>query len=164
MAYRVDKVANTFLHIAREESDAIDPMKMQKLIYLAHGLHLALYEEPLVTSPIRAWRYGPVIKPLYDKTKRYGSNPITRELVSEIVLDEDDKDTPISEETLALLREVWRAYGGDTALQLSSLTHDAEAPEGKPWHETWVTNNGHLLGNSVIPNDLIQNSFKKLLA
>lgn len=40
-------------------------MKVQKLLYYAQGLHLALYGEPLFTEEIQAWRYGPVCPPAY---------------------------------------------------------------------------------------------------
>lgn len=40
-------------------------MKLQKLLYYAQSLHLAVYGEPLFADEIQAWRYGPVCPPAY---------------------------------------------------------------------------------------------------
>jgi uncharacterized phage-associated protein len=40
-------------------------MKVQKLLYYAQSLHLALFDEPLFDQEIQAWRYGPVCPAAY---------------------------------------------------------------------------------------------------
>jgi uncharacterized phage-associated protein len=45
----------------REEGDATSNLKLQKLLYYAQGLHLALYNEPLSKGRIEAWKHGPVV-------------------------------------------------------------------------------------------------------
>ena len=40
-------VANRLLELARERQLSLDPMKVQKLLYYAHGWHLALTGKPL---------------------------------------------------------------------------------------------------------------------
>ena len=52
-------------------------MQVIKLVYIAHGWHLAIYDVPLVDDYVQAWQYGPVIPPLYYAFKRFGSGPIT---------------------------------------------------------------------------------------
>ena len=55
--------------IVRAYEDRIEAemtnMKVQKLLYYAQSLHLALYDEPLFGEEIQAWRYGPVCPPAY---------------------------------------------------------------------------------------------------
>ena len=43
-------VANRLLELGRERNIIIDPMKLQKLIYYAHGWHLALTGRPLTSK------------------------------------------------------------------------------------------------------------------
>jgi uncharacterized phage-associated protein len=146
MAYPVNAIANRLLSLAKAEGKTIDPLKLQKLTYLAHGWHMAFYMEPLVQEGFEAWRYGPVCQPLYREFKKFGGNPITEQ-------------APAPQVTLApdaehILREVWRVYGCRTGLDLSSLTHEP----GSAWRATY---DGSLWSNPSIPNDLIQMEFDR---
>ena len=58
-------VANRLLELGRERQLTIDPMKVQKLIYYAHGWHLALTGKPLLDRSVEAWQYGPVLPDVY---------------------------------------------------------------------------------------------------
>ena len=52
-------------------------MKLIKLVYIAHGWHLALENgKSLISEAVMAWKYGHVINSLYQKLKRYGSQDI----------------------------------------------------------------------------------------
>ena len=65
--------------LSRVDEDAGDLMsnlKLQKLVYYAQGLHLALYDEPLFTEPIESWYHGPVVPELYESYKQYGAGAI----------------------------------------------------------------------------------------
>lgn len=76
MIYSVLRIAQRFLEIAKSSGKTIDPLKLQKLVYLAHGWNLAFTGQPLVEESFQAWKYGPVSPKLYDKYKKYGGNPI----------------------------------------------------------------------------------------
>jgi len=58
-------VANYFLDLGLRESIPITPLKLQKLVYFAHGWYLGFTGEPLLNEGIQAWEYGPVIPSLY---------------------------------------------------------------------------------------------------
>ncbi len=75
-------VANYFLSKGWEEHVAITPMKLLKLVYVAHGWYLGGTGEPLIHDPIMAWRYGPVIPSLYHEVKKYRSRGITSKIRS----------------------------------------------------------------------------------
>src|SRR6185369_6756877 len=70
-------VANRLLELARERQLIIDPMKVQKLIYYAHGWHLALTGKPLLDRSVEAWQYGPVLPDVYRAFQEFGAQPIT---------------------------------------------------------------------------------------
>ena len=74
-------VANWFLDRADKDGKPLDPMKLQKLIYFAHGWHLALTSKPLINEHPEAWAYGPVIPSIYHRFKKYGRDAVQNRLV-----------------------------------------------------------------------------------
>ncbi|WP_019499713.1 Panacea domain-containing protein [Pseudanabaena sp. PCC 6802] len=98
-------------------------MKVQKLLYYAQSLHLALYDEPLFEEEIQAWRYGPVCPRAYGFYSDFEAQqlPIPRK-ESLLQLPSDKKE---------LLEEVWEYFGGYHAYLLSDMTHGEF-----PWKKT----------------------------
>ncbi|WP_017715236.1 Panacea domain-containing protein [Kamptonema formosum] len=90
-------------------------MKVQKLLYYAQSLHLALYDEPLFDEEIQAWRYGPVCPPAYRFYSEFEAKQLpipSKEFLSEIPKDKQE-----------LLEEIWEYFGGYHAYLLSDMTH-----------------------------------------
>ncbi len=163
MAYSAKAVANYILDLATVDGEPISPMKLQKLIYYAHGWHLAVTGEPLIKDKIEAWNYGPVVPSIYNDFRQFGNEPITvpaqrfqwdneKVLVStpEIPLG-DTHDT-----AREVLKRVWDVYKGRTALELSKMTHAPDAP----WSQVMARSGGPV--NPIIPNDLIRNYFAQM--
>jgi len=69
-------VANYFIYKSIDEGVSITPMKVLKLVYIAHGWHLGIRKEPLITEQTEAWKYGPVVESVYIAFKKYGKNDI----------------------------------------------------------------------------------------
>lgn len=117
MPYDARIVANYFLELADHEHIPIDPLKLQKLVYLAHGWHLAFFGRPLITNDIEAWRYGPVVPALYREFKEFGASTITRHALGfdTGALDHDAR---------RLIDAVWNKYKMLSAAQLSAITHE----------------------------------------
>jgi uncharacterized phage-associated protein len=149
--YSAKAVANYFLELANSKGESLSPMKLQKLIYFAHGWHLALYNEPLINERVQAWKFGPVIPSVYHEFKRFGYSPITCTAFDDtddgIELSRDDK------RTISLLNRIWDVYGKFTAIQLSNMTHDP----GTPWQKTWQSGEG--MPELRIDNEIIKNNF-----
>ncbi|MDY6784594.1 MAG: DUF4065 domain-containing protein [Cyanobacteriota bacterium] len=105
--------------IARAYEDGIEAemtnMKVQKLLYYAQSLHLALYDEPLFNEEIQAWRYGPVCPPAY----RFYSDFEAQQLP----IPKKEISRHISEQVKKILEEVWGYFGGYHAYRLSDMTH-----------------------------------------
>jgi uncharacterized phage-associated protein len=147
-------IARLFLQKAIGENKPITPMKMLKLIFIAHGWHLAFFQKPLIADTIQAWKYGPVIPSVYRYFKEYGSNPVPPSELS--ILPTLPPDT--EQATKDLLERVWDKYSPLSATQLSSLTHQT----GTPWYD--VTGGGTSTEKFVqIPDALICQFYKQKL-
>jgi uncharacterized phage-associated protein len=107
---------------------------------------LGLCGRQLVSEDIEAWRYGPVIRELYDDVKKYRSQAITDALCG---------DLPVFDATeSSIMDQVYEIYGQYSGPALSRLTH----MKGSPWDITY-----NLQGQDcVISNDLIEDYYKKL--
>ncbi len=148
-------IANSFLKIAEQSGKNLTNMQLQKLVYFAHGWHLALTGEPLLTDAVKAWNFGPVIPPLYNSLKMFGNGIVTEPIkrrnpeTGEVSVVEEKE----SEYVQRLLKRVWEAYGHMNGSQMSYLTHQP----GTPWDITWREEKF-----SVIPNELIKENFLSL--
>lgn len=157
--YDAKAVANYFLELAERQGKKLDAMKIQKLVYLAHGWHLAITGKPLITERVEAWLYGPVVRSLYSAFRDAGSGPITRpacdpDFVSgRVVLTVPRIDDSADPETRQILDEVWRVYGDFSAIQLSNLTHQPDTPWAKIWNASEDKN------GLIIDDDLIKQYF-----
>jgi uncharacterized phage-associated protein len=151
MTYSAKTIANYFISKAKSESKTdLTPMKLLKLVYVAHGWHLALTGKPLIFESIDAWKYGPVIDSLYHEFKKYKNNPITMLTEAHPIADSD--------QNIKLLNEVWKKYGNYTGVQLSNWSHE----QGSPWYQTWHAKKGKDYNGISIDNELIRNYFLEL--
>jgi uncharacterized phage-associated protein len=165
VAHDPKAVANYLLDCAREDGEALSPMKLIKLAYLSHGWHLALTDQPLLRENVEAWRYGPVVPSIYHEYKGFGNQAITRYATWPDRVDNEvewvtPKLTTASESTLAILKKVWQTYKRYGATQLSAMTHQL----GTPWYITWYERGGQDRLGTDIPDDLIRDHFKALAA
>jgi uncharacterized phage-associated protein len=124
------QVADYFLALQDEDAgDLISNMKLQKLLYYAQGLHLAMTGEPLFSERITAWQYGPVVSSVYHEFKKYGSARIP---------PPDDLDfSSYDEATIGFLNEVYQVYGQFSAWKLRNMTHE-ERPYQEAKHNIGV--------------------------
>lgn len=133
-------------------------MKLQKLVYFAHGWHLALKRRPLCSEHVQAWTWGPVFPELYHNVKRWGKQPIVgRVQALEFTPPKirfTTPDLPVEEVyARGLCDRIWEVYGKMSGLALSVLTHES----GSPWERVRTESNG--ARDQVIPNELIAEHF-----
>jgi len=142
-------IANFFVKKSIDTGIELTPMKLIKLVYIAHGWYLALTEESLINEAVKVWKYGPVIETIYQAFKHFGKSQIT-ELYDNYGLG----IIKISNEyDISFLDKVWEVYSGFNGLQLSTLTHQ----DGSPWSSAISS------GNDFIPNNLIKEHYKERL-
>lgn len=144
-------IANYFLYLAFQDRVAITPMKLQKLVYFAHGHFLAITGVALINDCIQAWRWGPVIPSLYHAIKEYGKNPIKEHIVDERY--DSIEALPSSDPVKQFLNRIWSVYGKLTAIQLSNMSHE----DGGPWKKVWSENQR----NAEIPSKTIEEFFRE---
>lgn len=134
-----------------EVYEGLSHLKLQKLLYFAQGVSLAIDGESLFSDKIYAWTHGPVIREVYDKFKKYGRNDIELSLSNKEmeVIEELELDVKASN----ILNLVYENFGIYTAWQLREMTH---IPSG-PW-ETTVRTKGM---NKEINLSLIKDYFSK---
>lgn len=151
-------VANYFITKSLETGQLLTPMKLVKLVYLAHGWYLGLTNQPLISEGAEAWKYGPVVPSVYDSFKAYRGNPITQ-LAHTVTPTGQISYFPLTDsKTGEFLDRIWDVYNGYSAVELSALTHQ----ENSPWYETWHQNGGKENYGVVIPNDRIEQHYKHL--
>jgi uncharacterized phage-associated protein len=124
-SFHARDIAEYFLaNVDEEAGDNISNLKLQKLLYYAQGLHVAMHDgDPLFSEPIVAWDHGPVVESVYFLYRKYGWQGI-----------DPPADFDISAyppEIRELLDIVYQVYGQFSAKRLELMTHDEP-----PWKNT----------------------------
>lgn len=161
--YKADTIAKFFIHLAERDMIEITHMKLQKLVYFAHGWYLALADEPLIEEFFEAWKYGPILPSLFRRYLIFQSSPIKTKrtefsnLKHNKLDDFEELDTDIQQ----FLIVVWNNYKKFDAIELSNLSH----AKNSPWEQSYVVdeNTGEYLKGLTIDNSIISSYFKNLL-
>lgn len=169
MPYSSQAVANYFIDLGRRDSKPLSPLKLQKLVYFAHGWYLALTGEPLLNEQIEAWQYGPVVPSLFWDFREFGSESIDRpattievgngDFLVEVKTPRIEDEVGDHEPAKSILNRVWDSYGQFTAVQLSNMTHKS----GTPWSDVVTQHHFHPPRGTDIPGELIKSHFESLL-
>ena len=146
-ARRSSAAAEHVLWLRRRADADTTPIHVLKIVYVCHGWMLAVHHAPLITEPVEAWTYGPVVPTIYHDYKKYGAQNIP-----DAGKDHADVFGDRERDLVAVIEEAYRPY---TAVQLSALTHKP----GTPWY---VTRRKSGIG-AVIDNELIRRHFQELL-
>jgi uncharacterized phage-associated protein len=146
-------VANYFITKSLETGIQLTPMKLLKLVYIAHGWHLGIKNEPLILEGVQAWKFGPVIPRLYHSLKSYGNSNI-----NSVIIDPETMTYPIVEDKnlKIFLNRIWDVYSKYSGLQLSTLTHQIDTP----WDIVYNREGGKNIKEALIRNNLIEQHYK----
>ena len=141
-------IANFFIEKGIQENRQVDQMKVQKLVYFAHGWHLAITGKPLLNESIEAWSFGPVIPSLYHVLKHSGNQPIRTTI-------QTDGTTSDDKELTLYLEQIWKLYTPFTGIQLSNMTHE----EATPWSAIAREFKNQIPPNTPLGDEAIRNYF-----
>ena len=147
--YSSKQIADYFL--SKHSADGnITPMKLIKLVYIAHGWHLGITDTALIDENPEAWKYGPVIPSLYHQYKNYGDSVININLPNYSLGDKNIEN---------FLDRVWEVYGSYNGVQLSAKTHQNDSP----WSRVWNTIKNNDYFSLQIPEIFIKEHYKNLI-
>jgi uncharacterized phage-associated protein len=122
MAYSALNIADIFIQKGLDENVPVTNMKLQKMIYIANGLYMAISGgSPLIRERVEAWPYGPVIKSVYDQFKMFGSGNITKKAAHQAVLTLADGEKSAIDHTWEMCRNI-------DGVQLSNWSHETNSP------------------------------------
>lgn len=150
MSYPASLIAYAFTKKGIEENKPVTQMKLQKMVYFAHGYHLAKFNEPLVDEIFEAWKYGPVVPAIYQTYKLYGSRDINDTFLVEL-FDGNMDLSKIDTKGWEAISYTWDVTKDLSALNLSIWSHK----NGSPWAAAFTPD----VNNIPIKNDVIKNFF-----
>ena len=127
MNHSAISVARYILDRLRAKGDAVTPMQLLKLVYIAQGYMLGQYGRPLFNEVVQAWEYGPVVPSVYHAVKKFRSSPVTN------IPDFFGTTANFDPTERGVLDYVADSYGPVDGLTLSNATHQ----NGTPWSITW---------------------------
>ena len=159
--HRPEAVANRFLELAGDEG--LTQLQIQKLVYIAHGWTLALYDQPLTRELPQAWDMGPVYLNLRKRLAHIGANNVRKKIrenddSASIVFSNKNRGMEIkadfSEIEADIINQVWEIYGSLSGFKLSNLTHVNDGA----WYNTY----NDFGRNAEISNDLTKEHYRTL--
>lgn len=108
--------------IIAESESAIDPSRLQSLLYLTQAWALALNRAPLFMEPIEASKAGPRVDTVYREYQVHGSGPIGAPARGDA--------TALALAEISVVRAVIDSYASLSGAELSALVHN-----DPPWSE-----------------------------
>lgn len=154
-------VANYFVQKSMDEHKDLKPLKLVKLVYIAHGFMLAMLDRSVFNKKfdkVEAWKYGPVIPSVYHSFKDFKNQPITRKTViakSDDSIDFTFEEPVLSDKNAAIVCDiVWKRYVNYSNGRLVDILHAA----GTPWKRCYIPDM-----NVEIPDAVTQAYYKGLV-
>lgn len=102
----------------------VKPIVLQKLLFFANGIACAIFGKPLTTSTTEAWKYGPVIRRVWNSYKGRSPKPYQKQ-------DDDDLLVPSRMVTVCVGLSV-AAHGDDHWWKIVDESHIP------PWENAYV--------------------------
>lgn len=142
--YPASLIAQEFVKRGIKEGQFVTQMKVQKMVFFAHGYHLAIYNKPLINENFEAWKYGPVVKSIYDDLKFYGSGLITD--CDHFQSLDPKRSYELTYSAKDSIDYTWEMMKNFTASALSNWTHQV----GSPWDMAYNTKRNVPIDDKVI--------------
>ena len=134
----VTAVANHLIQRAMQSGKTLTGGQLHNLVYFAHGLRLAMVNDPLLDEAVLADAEGVSIQGL--RVHGIGGEKPVNGLLLLLVKHADgriDDDTPIlpaDDPALATLDMVWQRFGSFTAQHMGFFVRSGDGPWDAAWH------------------------------
>lgn len=148
--YNSVTVATYIVAYANKHHFGINMTKLQKLLYIAYGVYMAVKNERLTNEHPQAWPYGPVFPTTRNRLLKRDFNTVQTE---DSELNEINNDMEIR----SLMNLVFGTYGGWTGTSLSIWSHKPNSP----WDRA-VNRTGFKWGDQMSDED-IREYFKSII-
>lgn len=136
-------------HLGEASGWTLSNLQLQKLIYLAHMVHLGEHGEHLVPGQFEAWDYGPVHPVLYRVARIFGSDPVQNIFHGAAPLKAGSSERKT-------LDDAYESLGGLSAAQLVDITHKRSGA----WYKNYAPGMRHI----PIPDADVLEEYRKLAA
>lgn len=146
-------IAKEFVNMGISAGDPVTQMKLQKMVFFAQGLHLALHQEVLCNEPFYAWKFGPVIPSIYQVYKKWGSSPI----VEKPVFPDSANSDLLSSTERETIDYTWEITKNLDGITLSNWSHAANSP----WAQAYAKGENTIISNSIIKEYFEQNLIRQ---
>lgn len=156
-------VANHLIQLARKSGQTLTGSQLHHLVYFAHGLRLALVNDPLLDEAVLADAEGVTIQGL--KVHGIGGDaPVS----GSILLQTKRADGQIEDHTPKLadddmagatLDMVWQRFGSFSAQHMGYFVRSGDGPWDLAWHSPEREDHDSL----TLANSSIRQWFRKLL-
>lgn len=102
-------------YLCEKSGWTLSNLSLQKMLYLAHMVHIGRHQKPLIHETFEAWDYGPVLPSVYHRAKVFGNAPVRN-----VFHGAADVIGPEEQETL---NEAVQAMKDRSASDLVAITH-----------------------------------------
>jgi uncharacterized phage-associated protein len=121
-------VAKSMIATAQIQNVSVTALSLQKLLYFAHGLLLAKYQRALVHETFQAWKYGPVLEPLYHDLKVFGPSAIRQD---SLFVNGWEELPSSAEQEKDCVTSILKQLGSFSAGRLVDIAHEPNGPWAK---------------------------------
>lgn len=147
-------------YIITKSHGQLTPLQIINLVFISHGYTLALTNKPLISEPVEAWKYGPIIPSLYHALSKYGTAYVMYTIYDNVDIRMDPDHEKLLRDKLGNMHEivdrVMNTHDHLSGSELSRLTHK----KGTPWRKYYTNDE---LG-AVMPDGEIRKYYKKQMA
>lgn len=140
----VQAVCNSILKRAFEQGVAVSPMKLQKILYFVYRDVYQNTKTKLFDEPFQTWKYGPVVRSVYDEFQAFGCNPIRcfiKDACNRVQIIDERKLPAVA----ASMDFVWECCKQKDGIALSHLTYT----EGSAWWNAYQKDSPILLDEDI---------------
>jgi uncharacterized phage-associated protein len=153
--YKAREIAQFFVLRGINEDNPLTAMKLQKLVYFAHGLYLLETDDPLIAEEFQAWQFGPVVPSLYRSYAYFKGGPIDSESALSVLGLLIRDIPPLNEKAESIINGTWDALKDIHPIQLSNWTHRPDS--------AWSRIYNPVAKDLVIPNSEIKKDLQRFV-